>query len=412
MARVLMNRRLACPALLIAAVAGCSRTTLPIDEVAERPIEHDADGVETAPPPRGSIPGDAWQQVGHDARHTARSTASPASNPRRHPTIVVPIDEWLIPVLVIDDLSRPYVASADAVRAFDTSGAIRWTREVPKVAGLALMGERTVVATTRDGMLHRFDRDGGELGSVVVRTGTVNASAPVIANDSVFVTYHQNTEWYVCAAESWCTAVGHGASLPTIAPDGTIWVAAGDGLAHLSAKGELLPRLRYFPLHAVVLADDGTLRIVVQDSSRGYGVVGIREDGERTFEFFLHKVIAQPPVVAVDGVAYAPSAGGPFAVRADGTLAWTVEAKAPPSRELHAWEWMALAGDGTLIVTDETPALHGVRDGRVLYTLPRSGAPLEAGSHVGRVAIAPDGTIYATGPASWKDREAYIDVYR
>ncbi|MBI2388150.1 MAG: PQQ-like beta-propeller repeat protein [Deltaproteobacteria bacterium] len=406
-----MNPLLACAAILVAIIEGCSRTTLPIEEVETASVEDDAGSVETAAPPRGPIPGDAWLQVGHDARHTARSTASPARNPRRRHTIAVALDEWLIPVLVIDELSRPYVASADSVRAFDSSGAIRWTREVPKVAGVALMGERTVIATTRDGLLYRFDRDGRELGSVVVRTGTHNASAPVIAHDNVFVTYHQDTEWYVCAADSWCTAVGRGASLPTIAPDGTVWVAAGDGLTRLSAKGELLPRLHHFPLHAVVLADDGTPRIVVEDSSRGYGVVGIREDGERTFEFFLHKVIAQPPVVAADGVAYVPSAGGPFAVRSDGTLVWTVEAKTRPSRDFHAWEWMALAGDGTLIVTDETPALHGVLDGRVLYTLPRSGAPLEAGAYNGRVAIAPDGTIYATGPASWKDRVAYIDVY-
>jgi len=257
------------------------------------------------------------------------------------------------------------------VVAFDAGGARLWSSAAVVWAPLAAAGDGTLLAPVRD-----------------AQAVSIAAFAPDGA-----------AKWRadLDAAQAW------GPRAPALAPDGSLYAAvSGAQAAHLFAlaPGGAEAWRDDGAFGDAAVAPDGTVyhdgpELAARDPSGrlrwsfpGAGAATTAGDG-------------RPPAVAADGTVYVPAAQSPvfYAVRPDGTLAWSAPVRAAASA--------SIGGDGTLYVAaagdGATPAtLYALdpADGHARFTLALcDGAPLQPVIGLDQLVYVACGTrLYAVGP--------------
>jgi len=353
-------------------------------------------------------PSEAWPQIAHDAAHTGRSTAIVGGAP----AIV-----WSAPApeppnaLVVDAMGDVYAASFQVLAAFDSTGATRWSMS-GYFFGAGVAPDGTIVVTgaeqpDQNGFVRGYAPDGTQRFAVPNLGGMT--TEPVIASDG---TIYVGTQAYGTAGPrlhafgpdgtlKWAVALGNEPGTPGIDSAGRVIVplwsysqtpmneatvafdTQGIGLWSTPSDvgGPSMPSI----------GPDGTLW-VVQTSKNHQGaaepnMMVLSATGAVQTEFQKASVMVPAPEIDLDGNAYLGMASGIGKVTPSGETLWFLAGATPPDQHGHIWRLGALDAIDTVVVVDATGVLFGAADGKKVF---------EVAGHDfgGPVAIGRDGTIY------------------
>ena len=121
-------------------------------------------------------------------------------------------------------------------------------------------------------------------------------------------------------------------------------------------------------------------------------MLALSSTGDIRVALDMRSLISEPAAIDAQGNAYVGMAWGVAAVSPSGQQLWSARSAEPPNWYLHVWARPALSADGTLIVSDDTGAVRGVRDGAVVWSVERESIADHSISD--SIAIGPDGTFY------------------
>jgi outer membrane protein assembly factor BamB len=232
-----------------------------------------------------------------------------------------------------------------------------------------------------------------------VTLGAPITGAPTLAPDgTILVAAHDGklTAITPTGVVKWTFAMGDRSwSTPAVAVDGTVYVGSDDDHLYAidGANGTLKWKLRlgqcdpkgFGPESSrcdadggPMIGDDGTIYL------GGDGIHAVWADGTLRWRFATAEHVASAPALAPDGTIYAGSQDDAlYALAPDGTKRWEVrtggDLDAPP----------VIGDDGTVYIGGDDDALYAVRsDGSIAWKT------LLGGDVRGAAALATDGTIY------------------
>jgi outer membrane protein assembly factor BamB len=377
------------------------------------------------PPDAGPKPGDAWRQFGHDARHTGQSASTVASHPSVLWKVTLDNNDYVEMTLVDTDGSL-LVAGQLGIYAFDPEGKPRWTipYTLGQGGGAAILDGGDVVWTEYGDTLFRATRDGDMVYQVPLETvpglpPTGWASAPTVADDGTlyFVSwrFHDGPSALFSVnsdgTSNWAMFLDEqrGANQPAIDGDGNIVVVVASRLPSyypepasdpvgmlikVSPDGNVLWTTEFDGAadqpRAPSIATDGSIRVALWSPAPQF-LAFDPSGGPLAFPFPFSKIVSSTPVIDFAGRTYVCHAGGVITYSTSGELLWQIGA--PDQSQLSMGSQAALSADGVLVGSDSQGTLHGIKDGKVLWSQTigaLGGGALTPAS----VVIGPDGTLY------------------
>ena len=374
-------------------------------------------------PDAGPMPGDAWRQFGHDAKHSGQSRSTVAAHPTVRWKATLDNNDGARMILVDTDGSL-VVAGQLGIYAFDPQGFPRWTIPftVGNIYGAAILDDGDVVWSEYGDTLFRATRDGELVFQVPLETvpglgPTGWSSAPTVADDGTlylvsWLFYEGPSALYAVSPDGtpkWAMLLDEhrGADRPAIDADGNIVVAlvrkpsdyhqdptavAIGKLIKLTPDGSILWSTEFdggsAPAISPSIAPDESIRLGRRSAEPAPNFLAFDASGAALpFPFTVYKIVASTPVIDFAGRTYVCHAGGVVTYTPSGEVLWQLDA--PDLVQLHMWTQAALSADGVLIGADDNGTLHGIKDGKVLWNLPLS-------TGVGDVSIGPDGTFFVS----------------
>jgi hypothetical protein len=203
-------------------------------------------------------------------------------------------------------------------------------------------------------------------------------------------------------------------SPPTIGPDGSIYVAAPPGIQAFASDGTLRWRFSadagYSSGFPPAVGPDGTVYYTpVKASSVSPTFVALDSAGHVKWKTDTGRVDAHGPALAADGTTFGCGQGGGmadnlYALRADGTVAWTKTISAD-GWGCHSTPAIGPSGNVLFELHDRLASFD--KNGGAAFSLDISGSEGQApavaadgtlyfGSHRGLQAASPDGVVLWT----------------
>ncbi len=324
-----------------------------------------------------------WPTFMHDAQHTGRS-------PRLGP--VTSAVKWtsaeagaLIYGSPVIDNSGNIYSGLGTVTALDGGGALLWSstgNSSTGDGGLALGLGGAIITAQR-----MLNPDGTESCSLenggFVCWSVISPQAMVYSLNTInlWAYYpHGAIEWELELFQDFAMIF----SCPALAPDGTLYLSAGDNRVHaVNPDGSI--KWTYLmgagPTYSgCAVAPDGTVYVGNNDRN----LYAINPDGTEKWKYLTGGTIATTPAVGADGAAYVGSFDGKF---------YCVEPGGSPR-----WVFNAGGGFHSSAALDAAGRVYVGCDNKKVYCLDASGTELWSYETGGAVksspAIGADGTVY------------------
>lgn len=376
-------------------------------------------------------PDEAWPQRMHDSLHTSRTTATVSASPQL--LWRVKLDgstDHLAPI--VDRDQNVFAHTYKSAYSFGPTGSLRWTLPALTPGGATTIGFAGVAALP-NGNLAVVDF-GAELLRIVAPDGTVLRDQPVPktiaehcmphqpvvgADGTIFLAVFQAI--YQAPIQVYAPRVAAFASngdplwvtdlpaeypyveSPTRGQDGSLYVVSGPPdssvdtslLIRISSSGQILATKKV-PKGALPpsVSPDGRLNLGRGNADTHPEILKLDPDLSLVASTDLPTIGSTTPPVDLDGNLHVALACGFRKLSPTLSTLWQIGCSSPPDWFMHVWSRGSLTADGTFVVSDDTGALRGLRNGAIMWSVERE--TKDTGLSLGdSIAVARDGTIYA-----------------